>query len=149
MRSRIRWFGIILWFYRMGIRHFITDGHQGALKLSDREIGRDLAETIEIVKPLEEAGYDGLSLDVGCYEGDFWSHPPYYQPHGLALDMPAEVKRPVNIPIIVAGRLDRSEQAEKAIADRKTDVIGLARGLPCLEIIMSLCSRSQKSSAVT
>lgn len=66
-----------------------------------------------MVKLLEEAGYDGLSLDVGCYEGDFWAHPPYYRPHGLALDMSTEVKCHVNIPIIVAGRLDRPEQAEK------------------------------------
>ena len=84
--------------YRMGMRHFITDGRQGALRLSDREIGRDLAETIEIVKILEEAGYDGLSLDVGCYEADFWSHPPYYHPHGLALDMSAGGQTPRKYP---------------------------------------------------
>ncbi len=115
--------------YRMGMRHFIRGPWDGALHFSDRELGRDVAETVEVVKILQEAGYDGFSLDSGCYESGYWAHPPYYQPHGFALDMAAEIKRVAKVPIIVAGRLECPELAEKAIADGKTDLVGLGRGL--------------------
>jgi 2-enoate reductase len=32
---------------------------------------------------LEEAGFDALHVDAGCYDSHYWPHPPMYQAHGL------------------------------------------------------------------
>lgn len=115
--------------YRMGVRHFITAPGKGALHLSEQEIGRGVEESVEMAKLLEEAGYDGFSVDVGAYESSFWAHPPVYMPHGFALDLTATVKDAVSVPVMVAGRLGVPELADNAIADGKTDIIALARDL--------------------
>jgi 2,4-dienoyl-CoA reductase (NADPH2) len=45
------------------------------------------------------------------------------------LDLAAAVKKVVDVPVISAGRFATGETAEKAIADGKTDLVGLARVL--------------------
>jgi NADPH2 dehydrogenase len=45
------------------------------------------------------------------------------------LDLAAAIRSEVNVPVIAAGRLATGAFAEKAIADGKTDLIGLARVL--------------------
>lgn len=115
--------------YRTGAKHFIEAPFKGALSLGKNEMGREPDETIEMCKILEQAGYDGFSLDTGCYESSSWSHPPYYQPHGCALDITAQVKRALSVPVMVAGRMGIVEMANDAIAQGKTDMIAIGRDL--------------------
>lgn len=115
--------------YRMGAKHFIRGPWKSALKLGQNELGRDIDESVEMARLLEEAGYDGLSIDTGCYESTYWSHPPYYHPHGLSVDLAAEIKHAVSIPVMVAGRLGIPNVAEAAIAEGKADMIAIGRDL--------------------
>jgi 2-enoate reductase len=123
--------------FRFGVKHFAKAcSHFGnfpwdtALESEEfEEKGRDIPESIEIAKILEKAGVDALDLDVGCYEGWYWAHPPIYQPHGYAVDMISKVKKTVNIPVITAGRLDVPELAEKILSEGKADIISLGRAL--------------------
>ena len=41
-------------------------------------MGRDMAEGLQIAGLLEQAGYDALDADVGCYDSWYWNHPPMY-----------------------------------------------------------------------
>lgn len=115
--------------YRFGARHFVKGPWKSALHLADAELGRDTEEAVAIAVRLEEAGYDGLSVDTGCYESTYWAHPPYFFPRGFALDVTAHIKKAVSIPVMVAGRLGVPALAEKALADGKADMIALARDL--------------------
>ncbi|MGI6739294.1 MAG: FAD-dependent oxidoreductase [Christensenellales bacterium] len=115
--------------YRTGAKHFIGAPFKSALRPGMREMGREPEETIEMCKYLEKAGYDGFSLDTGCYEGAYWAHPPYYQPHGCAVDITAQVKRALKTPVMVAGRLGIPELANQIIAENKTDMVALGRDL--------------------
>lgn len=115
--------------YRMGAKHFIRGPWKSALRMGQTELGRDLDESIEMAKILEKAGYDGLSIDTGCYEADYWAHPPYYHKHGLAVDLCGEIKKNVSIPVMVAGRMDIPEIGEEAIKQGKTDMVLVGRGL--------------------
>lgn len=115
---------------RYAVKSFIKDWNQGALPGEEfEEKGRDLAEGLEIAKILEQAGYDAFNADASSVEGYYWAHPPSYQEHGCYLDLVKELKRVVNVPVLVAGRMDLPEVAHKAIIEQKADMILLGRGL--------------------
>jgi 2-enoate reductase len=115
--------------YRYGSKHFLKGFQQGALRNGEREIGRDIGESVEIAKRLESAGYNGLHVDVGCYESVYWAHPPMYMPEGLSIDLTAQIKKAVAIPVIGVGRLGDPTLAEKVLADKKVDMVALGRDL--------------------
>lgn len=115
---------------RYSVKSAIKDWRQGGLPGEDYvEKGRDLKEGLEAAQILEAAGYDELNTDVGTYDAWYWSHPPIYQKHGLYLPYTEELKKVVHIPVIVAGKLDIPDMAEKALEDNQADMIGIGRGL--------------------
>jgi 2-enoate reductase len=114
--------------YRYGVKHFIAEPWRASLH-GDKELGRDLPESIEMAKLLEEAGYDGLSLDTGCYDSIYYAHPPNYLSHGFTADLVKEVKKAVSIPILAASRLGMPEVAEEVLNQEKADIILLGRDL--------------------
>ena len=92
------------------------------------EAGRDVEEGLKMARMLEEVGFDALHVDAGCYDSWYWAHPPGYQKYGCMVDMAAEVKKVVKIPVIAVGRLDVPELAEKVIAEGKADLVAIGRG---------------------
>lgn len=116
--------------YRFGLKHYIKGLNEGALAGEVyEEAGRDIEEGLEMAKLLEEAGFDSLHVDAGCYDSWYWAHPPGYQEHGCMTDMAAMAKKVVNVPVIAVGRLEIPEIAEKAIASGEADMVALGRGL--------------------
>lgn len=115
---------------RYAVKSFIKDWNQGGLPGEKfEEKGRDLAEGLEAAKILEKAGYDAFNADASSVEGYYWAHPPEYQEHGCYLDWSKELKKAVNVPVLVAGRMDLPEVSQRAIIDQKADMILLGRGL--------------------
>ncbi len=104
---------------KMGLKSYMTGlGYgQGSLDGED-EKGRTLEESIEIAKLLESYGYDGITCNVGNYESMFYACAPMYVNKGFVLPFSTEVKKHVNIPILVAGRMNDPYQSEKAIPQR-------------------------------
>ncbi len=116
--------------YRFGIKHYMKALNSGALPGEKfKEAGRDIEEGLEMARLLEQAGFDSLHVDAGCYDSWYWAHPPTYQEHGCMVDMAALTKKVVKIPVIAVGRLDVPELAEKVIAEGKADMIAIGRGL--------------------
>ncbi len=115
---------------RYSIKSAIKDWRQGGLPGEKyQEKGRDLEEGLQAAKILEAAGYDELNTDVGTYDAWYWSHPPVYQKHGLYLPYTEELKKVVKIPVIVAGKLDIPDLAEKALKDSQADMVAIGRGV--------------------
>ena len=99
----------------------------GALPGEDYvEVGRDMEESIEAVKFLQDAGYDMLNCDNGTYDAWYWAHPPIYMPENCNLDDVIEIKKHCDIPVVAAGRLD-PKVASEAIKEGKIDGAGFAR----------------------
>jgi len=116
--------------YRFGLKHYIKGLNAAALPGEEyAEAGRDVAEGLVMARMLEEAGFDGLHVDAGCYDSWYWAHPPTYQEHGCMAEMAAEAKKVVKIPVIAVGRLEIPELAEKVLEEGKADLVALGRGL--------------------
>ncbi len=113
---------------RLGLKTYIKGFNQASLDGSG-EVGRTLEEGIEIAKHLAANGFDVLSVDSGTYDSFYYVHPPMYQPKGLNLDLAKKCHEAVNIPVIVAGRLDEPELGEQALQDDAADGIVIGRAL--------------------
>ncbi len=93
------------------------------------ELGRDIPEGIEAAKILVKAGYDALDVDAGAYDSWYWSHPPMYFEKGMNLPFGEILKKEMDVPILIAGRMENPDLASEALRDGKTDLIALGRSL--------------------
>jgi len=55
--------------------------------------------------------------------------PPIGSPQGVYVNLAAEIKKAVNIPVIAVGRITKPRFADQVLADGKADMIGMARQL--------------------
>ena len=112
-------------------KHYMKGLLQGAVAGEEfTEMGRDLPEGIRMARRMEQAGYDALNVDLGCYDAHYWNHPSVYQKDGLYLEAAEAVKHAVGIPVIAAGRMDDPDLGAAAIRAGKCDMVALGR--PCL-----------------
>ena len=91
-----------------------------------REMGRDMEESEQAAKYLQDAGYDMLNADNGTYDSWYWAHPPMYMPQNCNLSDVAHIKKFVDIPVVCAGRMEPDVGAQ-AVADGLIDGVGIAR----------------------
>jgi 2-enoate reductase len=116
--------------YRFGVKHYMKGLNSGALPGEPYdEVGRRVEEGLEMAKIFEQAGFDSLHVDAGCYDSHYWPHPPTYQKDGCMVDLAAEVKKLVNIPVVTVGKLSDPKLAASVIAEGKADMIAMGRGL--------------------
>ena len=102
---------------------------QGALPEEDYvEAGRDIEEGIEAAKMLVDAGYDSLNVDAGTYDAWYWNHPPMYFEDGVYNSFGEILKKHVDVPIILAGRMDNAKMANDAIG-KCCDIVSYGRPL--------------------
>ena len=85
-----------------------------------------MAESIEAVKLLKEAGYDMLNCDNGTYDAWYWAHPPIYMPENCNLQDVEELRKHTDLPVVCAGRLNPDTAAEE-IKEGRLDGAGFAR----------------------
>ena len=115
---------------RYSVKHFMKSLREGILPEeadSVEEMGRDVPEGLKAAKLLQEAGYDAFDSDVGCYEAHYWSHPNIFLRDGMYLDLSAKLAEAVDVPVLVAGRMDNPDFALDAVESGKCDMIGLGR----------------------
>jgi 2,4-dienoyl-CoA reductase (NADPH2) len=92
--------------------------------------GLTLAESRPFAVALAGAGIAYISVMGGTYESfGLEAVVARSRMQGYMLDLAAAIRAEVNVPVIAAGRLATGAFAEQAIADGRTDLIGLARVL--------------------
>ena len=101
---------------RYSVKSFMKGLRQGALPgEAFEEAGRDYEEGLEGAKILTEAGYDLLNVDAGTYDSWYWNHPPMYFEPGMYREFGRMVKQAVDVPVILAGRMDDPDIAIDAL----------------------------------
>ena len=114
---------------RFSLKSCMKGLRQGGLPGEDyQEAGRDIEEGIEAAKILVDAGYDMLNVDAGTYDSWYWNHPPMYFGKGVYNKYGKILKEHVNVPIILAGRMDDPQMANDAI-DECCDIVSYGRPL--------------------
>jgi len=103
-----------------------TDEYGGDL---DGRLRFTMEEGLEIARRLESAGVDALHVDGGCYE--VWNRavPSMYEPPACQIELAAQVRKVVQVPVIANGKLGDPELAERVIEEGKTDFVALGRPL--------------------
>ncbi len=91
--------------------------------------GLTLEETVPFARKLEEAGIDMIDVSAGLYETAFIIVQPMDLPLGCNVHMAEEIKREVNIPVSIAGRINDPVFADNILNEGKADFISLARAL--------------------
>jgi 2,4-dienoyl-CoA reductase-like NADH-dependent reductase (Old Yellow Enzyme family)/thioredoxin reductase len=104
--------------YRMNA----DDRWEGSLTLEQAKV---------LAKKLVEAGVDAIDVSAGCYESifQFAGTPPGDMPQGCVVPLAEEIKKVVNVPISVAGRIQDPLYAEEVLRSGKADLIDMGRVL--------------------
>ena len=114
---------------RFSLKSCMKGLRQGGLPDEEyEEAGRDIDEGLEAARILVDAGYDMLNTDVGTYDSWYWNHPPMYFGKGVYNNFGRILKEHVNVPIILAGRMDDPVMANAAIDDC-CDIVSYGRPL--------------------
>ena len=111
---------------RLALKAYIKGYNRPSLHGED-EVGRTLEEGLEIARRLEAYGYDCLSVDFGQYDSFYYAAPPCYMEKGRILDLAAQAKQAVQIPILCGGRMNDPDLAAEAIRAGKIDGVVLGR----------------------
>jgi 2,4-dienoyl-CoA reductase (NADPH2) len=102
--------------YPLGVRLTGDDYVPGGLTIDDT---RALAVMLHDAAPV-----DYISLTTGL-RGYYVKDTTFEE--GFALELGQLLKRDIDVPLIVAGRIRRPDTAERALADGATDFVGIAR----------------------
>jgi NADPH-dependent 2,4-dienoyl-CoA reductase/sulfur reductase-like enzyme len=86
-------------------------------------------ESAAIAPLLVEAGADCLSITTGMHFTLFYTVAGMGMPMGLNVESAAAIKRAVDVPVMVAGRLNDPLLAGTVLAEGKADLIAIGRGL--------------------
>jgi 2,4-dienoyl-CoA reductase-like NADH-dependent reductase (Old Yellow Enzyme family)/thioredoxin reductase len=93
--------------------------------------GRNIEETKTMAKMLEKAGnagVDAIHVSAGVYQSTATIIPPLNVPHGWIVNLAAQVKKVVDIPVITVGRIVDPRMAENVIRSGEADVVAMGRG---------------------
>lgn len=93
------------------------------------EGGLTLAETKVFAQELERVGVDGLSVSAGTHQFAMMAVPPMGIQQGCLANLSREIKKVVNTPVMVAGRINEPWVAEDILQAEKSDLIVLGRAL--------------------
>lgn len=93
------------------------------------EGGRDLEESKQVARILEEAGVDVLDVSAGAYESMPTMIEPMSYAQGWKIYLAESIKKVVKIPVIGVGAIRTPEVAEGILRDGSADFISLGRAL--------------------
>ncbi|WP_186431558.1 NAD(P)/FAD-dependent oxidoreductase [Clostridium sp. BSD9I1] len=93
------------------------------------EDGLKFEEVKTICKEAVNAGIDAISLTAGSYDAVEYTIQPMFINQGFLIPFGEQLKKEVNVPIIVAGRLNSAELIESIVEEDKADMVAIGRGL--------------------
>lgn len=91
--------------------------------------GLTLADVCALAPHLVAAGVDLIDVSAGMYETNWWITQPMEMPQGVLAPLAREVRRHVDIPVSVSGRITDPSVAEHLIESGACDFVTLGRAL--------------------
>ena len=133
------------------MRKQVGDDFPIIVRLSGNEYvhgGRTEAETYELCTIFEELGFDGIHISNGSYAspGNRAVIAPMFTEHALNMEISAQVKKLVDLPVIVTNRINDPQMADTLINMDKADFIGMGRGSLTDPDLPNKCTRTASGS---
>jgi NADPH-dependent 2,4-dienoyl-CoA reductase/sulfur reductase-like enzyme len=91
--------------------------------------GLTLADVCAIAPRLVEAGVDLVDVSAGMYETNWWITQPMEMPQAVLAPLAREVRKHVDVPVSVSGRITDPSVAEHLLASGTSDFVTLGRAL--------------------
>ncbi len=91
--------------------------------------GLVLEDALVIARQMEKTGASGLHIIANSRTAPYWHTPPMAIPRGVHVPLAAEIKKVVQIPVIVAGRINDPVLANQILKEGKADLIAMGRAL--------------------
>lgn len=92
--------------------------------------GRTLRETQFIVPILAEAGVTAFHVTAGVYPQNSWRvMPPTGSPLGINVSLSAGIRKVVDVPVMVVGRINAPLFAEDILRNQEADMVVIGRAL--------------------
>lgn len=91
------------------------------------EGGLTIDESRIMAKKLEEKGINAIHVSAGLQERGYWYEQPMYLPRGCLVDLAAQIKQNVSVPVIAVGRINDVMLAEQILKEEKADLIAMGR----------------------
>ncbi|WFD08885.1 FAD-dependent oxidoreductase [Tepidibacter hydrothermalis] len=89
--------------------------------------GLTIEDSKVIARILENAGIDVINVSFAVYKTLHYNVPPAAVPHAFAVDLAAEIKKVVSIPVITVGRINDPFIAETVLLSDKADLVAMGR----------------------
>jgi 2,4-dienoyl-CoA reductase-like NADH-dependent reductase (Old Yellow Enzyme family)/thioredoxin reductase len=90
-------------------------------------LGRTVPESIEMMKKLVAAGIDAVDVSIGVYESGHLTSAPPDMPQGFNAGTSFKFKQSLEVPVLVAGRINDPAVAEEIISSGKADIVHIGR----------------------
>lgn len=94
-----------------------------------QENGLTLSDVCAMAPRLVAAGVDLVDVSAGMYETNWWITQPMEMPQGVLAPLAREVRKHVDVPVSVSGRITDPSVAEHLIASGVSDFVTLGRAL--------------------
>jgi len=114
------------------VREVVGDHYPLAYRMSaDEKVegGLTIDDMVRFSEKLEEAGIDLIDVSAGIYESVIWIAQPMAFPRGCLVDLGWAIKKKVNVPVSIVGRINSPEFAEEILVSGKADFIAIGRAL--------------------
>jgi len=91
------------------------------------ENGWTIEDAVRFAPILEKEGADYIAATAGVVGSPRLTVPPLYEPQACFLEGAEAMKKVVNIPVSIVGRIKRPEMANQLIKDGKVDIVSMGR----------------------
>ena len=92
--------------------------------------GRTEAESYQLARHAESLGFNSINVSNGAYASDMLHQiiAPMFSDHAFNMEAAMNIKKLVNVPVLVANRINNPGMADTLIAMGKTDAVCMGRG---------------------
>jgi 2,4-dienoyl-CoA reductase-like NADH-dependent reductase (Old Yellow Enzyme family) len=91
--------------------------------------GLGIDDAKEIARLVENAGADAIVANAGNKSTKFITIPPQDSPPGPLIDLAAQIKASVSVPVVAIAKINSPDMADEIIGQGKADFVAMARAL--------------------
>ncbi|MBU4344856.1 MAG: FAD-dependent oxidoreductase [Proteobacteria bacterium] len=91
--------------------------------------GLGIDDSRKIAGLVEDAGADAIVANAGNKSTKFITIPTHESPPGPLIDLAAQIKKSVSIPVVAIGKINSPDMADKIVGRKKANFVAMAREL--------------------